>query len=84
MSVTDYDAGGMAGPVTARDPMMADHGDDAGKQNEAYVEGVVYKTVELAVQTFSWIARLPVASGTARSRTSTAAGKWSRRKLRSL
>ena len=44
-TVTDYDAGGMSGPVTARYPMMADHGEDAGEQNEAYVEGVVYKTV---------------------------------------
>ena len=35
----------MAGPVTARDPMMADHGEDAGEQDETYVEGVVYKTV---------------------------------------
>jgi hypothetical protein len=45
MSVTHYDAGGMTGPVTARYPMMDDHGEDAGEQNEAYVEGVVYKTV---------------------------------------
>jgi hypothetical protein len=40
-----YDAGGMSGPVTARYPMMADHGEDAGPQDETYVEGVVYKTV---------------------------------------
>ena len=51
-TVTNYDAGGMAGPVTARDPMMADHGEDAGEQNETYVEGVVYKTVStLRVET---------------------------------
>jgi hypothetical protein len=47
-----YDAGGMSGPVTARDPMMADHGEDAGPQDETYVEGVVYKTVaSLRVET---------------------------------
>src|SRR5690349_9266765 len=40
-----YDAGGMSAQVTARHPMMADHGEDAGPRDEAYVEGVVYKTV---------------------------------------
>jgi hypothetical protein len=40
-----YDAGGMSGPVDARSPMMADHGEDAGPKDETYVEGVVYKTV---------------------------------------
>jgi len=39
-----YDAGGMSGPVTARNH-MSDHGEDAGAQDETYVEGVVYKTV---------------------------------------
>jgi len=47
-----YDAGGMSGPVTARDPMMADLGEDAGPKDETYVEGVVYKTVaSLRVET---------------------------------
>jgi hypothetical protein len=47
-----YDAGGMSGPVDARSPMMADHGEDAGPKDETYVEGVVYKTVAaLRVQT---------------------------------
>jgi hypothetical protein len=47
-----YDAGGMSGPVTARNPMMADLGEDAGPKDETYVEGVVYKTVaSLRVET---------------------------------
>jgi hypothetical protein len=47
-----YDAGGMSGPVTARNPMMVDHGEDAGPKDETYVEGVVYKTVaSLRVET---------------------------------
>jgi hypothetical protein len=47
-----YDAGGMSGPVTARYPLMVDHGEDAGPQDETYVEGVVYKTVaSLRVET---------------------------------
>jgi len=40
-----YDAGGISGPVTARNPMLVDHGEEAGPKDETYVEGAVYKTV---------------------------------------
>jgi hypothetical protein len=52
MSIRGYDGGGMTGPITARYPLMADHGEDAGAQDEAYVAGAVYKTVaSLRVET---------------------------------
>src|SRR4051812_18065832 len=52
MSVRDFDGWGMSGPVSARYPLMADSAEDAGGQDEALVDGVVYKTVaSLRVET---------------------------------
>src|SRR4051794_33256036 len=45
MSVRDFDGWGMGAKISARDPLMADGADDAGKANEDLIDGAVYKTV---------------------------------------